>query len=301
MKIALAPIALFVYNRPKHTRETIEALLGNAESEHSDLFIFSDAAKHKSTESAVNEVRDFINKITGFNKVTIIERDANLGLAKSVIDGVTKLCNEYGRVIVLEDDLRVSPHFLHFMNASLDRFENDERVMQIAGYMFPVKLTFNEDALFLPLTSSWGWATWQRAWQHFDSTASGYLTLANNKQLKRAFNLNGRYAYFQMLQAQISNEVDSWAIRWYLSVFLKKGLVLYPKTTMVENSGFDGTGVNCAASEFESTPIDQNFKILTFPLSSEISPIFNELIRQLPKPKFNLKTYITRLIKKIKA
>jgi len=296
-----APIALFVYNRPKHTRETVYALLKNSEAAHSDLYIFSDAAKHESAQTAVFEVREFIRQIKGFNSITITERDKNLGLANSIIDGVTHLCDKLGKVIVLEDDLRVSPYFLNFMNKALDRYQHDEKVMQIAGYMFPVKLIMEKDSLFLPLTSSWGWATWQSAWQHFDKSASGYSVLADNKTLRKAFDLSGRYAYFQMLQAQMRNEVDSWAIRWYLSVFLKKGLVLYPRTSLVENSGFDGSGVNCVASGFEDTPIDSNFKINSFPSKIEVSSSFNTLINQLPQPKFSLKSYISRLMMRFKV
>jgi len=296
-----APIALFVYNRPKHTRDTIEALLKNRESASSDLFIFSDAARHEAAQVAVSEVRTFIHQITGFKTVTIIEREKNWGLANSVIDGVTKLCKEHDRVIVLEDDLRVSPYFLAYMNAGLERYQDNENVMQIAGYMFPVRLMIEDEALFLPLTSSWGWATWQRAWQHFDEVASGYSMLANDRLMRKAFNLNGRYAYFKMLQAQLRNEVNSWAIRWYLSVFLKQGLVLYPRVSLVENLGFDGSGVNCVASGFADTPLDDNFSVKIFPTRVNISPVFSSVIDQLPKPKFSFKAYIGRIIRQLKV
>jgi hypothetical protein len=156
----------------------------------------------------------------------------------------------------------------------------------------------DEDTLFLPLTTSWGWATWQRAWQQFDVTASGYSALIQDKALRRSFDLKGRYAYFKMLKAQINKEVDSWAIRWYLTVFLKEGLVLYPGKSMVENSGFDGSGINCVASEFEDTPIDPEFKIKTFSTQINTSPLFESFIDQLPKPRFNYKSLINRLIKK---
>jgi len=169
-----APIVLFVYNRPEHTRRTVTSLLKNSAAAMSDLFVFSDAAKDKSAEEAVRQVREYIRQISGFKNLTIYERDSNWGLANSVIDGVTRICNEFGKVVVLEDDLQVSPHFLAYMNAGLYKYEHDEQVMQIAGYMFPVDIQSNEDALFLPLTSSWGWATWQNSWEKFDKTASSF-------------------------------------------------------------------------------------------------------------------------------
>src|SRR5689334_19947926 len=115
----LAPITLFVYNRPEHTRRTVEALLKNELAAESDLFIFSDAPKKPESDESVRMVRDYIHAITGFKSVTIIERDRNWGLADSIIDGVTSVVNQYGRIIVLEDDLVVSAHFLEYMNTAL--------------------------------------------------------------------------------------------------------------------------------------------------------------------------------------
>lgn len=292
-----APIALFVYNRPQHTQQTVEALLLDPLAKQSDLYIFSDAARHDGAKVAVDQVRSYINQISGFNKVEIVERTTNWGLANSVIDGVTRLCKDFGKVIVLEDDLVVSPHFLEYMNTGLNKYQSDEKVMQIAGYMFPIKVETTEDALFMPLTSSWGWATWDRAWQHFDPDAKGYDVLVNNFELKNAFNIGSRYPYFKMLEAQKSNRVDSWAIRWYLSVFLLGGLILYPKKSLVENYGFDGSGVNCIASGFVNMPIDRDFKVSSYPNDIETSVLFSEIISQIPKPKLSIKSFINRLIK----
>lgn len=299
-KYALTPIALFVYNRPQHTQQTVEALLLNAEAKDSDIYIFSDAAKNERANAAVAEVRSYIKQISGFNSIEIIEREKNWGLANSVIDGVTRLCKDFGKVIVLEDDLVVSPHFLEYMNAGLEKYQSDEKVMQIAGYMFPVEVNTHDDALFLPLTSSWGWATWQRAWQHFDPNAKGYDLLKNDSKLRKSFDLRDKYPYFKMLESQKTKKVDSWAIRWYLSVFLLDGLVLYPKKSLVGNYGFDGSGVNCIASGYANTPIDKDFAVNVMPPTTKISELFDEIIHQLPKPKLSIKSYFKRLRKAFK-
>ncbi|MDG1097676.1 MAG: glycosyltransferase [Methylophilaceae bacterium] len=299
--INYAPVALFVYNRPWHTRQTVEALLLNHQSKESDLYIFSDAPRNEAAREAVEEVRGYIKQVSGFNKVSIIERDANWGLANSVINGVTILCNEFGRVIVLEDDLVVSPNFLEFMNSGLAKYEFDEKVMQIAGYMFPVEIEISDDALFMPLTSSWGWATWKRAWEQFDASASSYNMLKNNKKVKYDFDLQGKYPYFKMLEAYKRNQVQSWAIRWYLSVFVLNGLVLYPKTTLVENVGFDGSGVNCIASEFPRNPFDPDFIVKKFPHLIEVSTNFFDIVKLTPKTKVNFKSYVKILWKAFKV
>lgn len=298
--INTAPIALFVYNRPQHTYKTVEALLKNAEAVHSDLYIFSDAAKSREAEFAVNQVRKYIHKISGFKSINIVEREKNWGLANSIIDGVTKLCNEYGKVIVLEDDLLVSPHFLNFMNNGLELYKNEPSVMQIAGYMFPASLSIDDDALFLPFISSWGWATWSRAWRSFDATASNFQKLKGDKELVKRFNLNGNYDYFKMLKSQQSGKTESWAIRWYLSVFFLNGLTLYPKKTLVENNGFDGTGENCLISDIRVTTLDNNFKVMKLPKSIKLSSHIYVVYKALPRPqaKFTLiKAYIKRCMR----
>lgn len=293
--MAYAPLALFVYNRPEHTRRTVEALAANALAGETPLHVFSDAPKNAAASQAVAEVRAYIRTIAGFKSVTIIARDTNFGLARSIIDGVTGLCEKYGRVIVLEDDLTTSPNFLSYMNEGLARYEHEERVMQIAGYMFPVILTMDEDALFLPFTSSWGWATWQRAWQHFDATSAGYERLVKDESLRQAFDLNGRYQYFKMLDSQLRGQTDSWAIRWYLSVFVMNGLTLYPKKTLVVNCGFDGSGVHCVASRIEGAMIDQDFRVTTMPQQVSVSERYLDILEGLPKPKVNLKTMVNRV------
>jgi len=259
-----APIVLFVYNRPVHTRRMVESLLQNEEASSSELFIYADAPKNSEAGEAVHEVRAYIHTITGFRSVSIVERDKSWGLANSIIDGVTAVVNRFGRIIVLEDDLVVSPNFLGYMNTALERYQDDDRVMQISGHMFPAQFTADTDAVFLPMTTSWGWATWERAWKHFNAEAKGYAQLKQDAALRKRFNLDGAYDYFSMLEAQIAGLVDSWAIRWYLSVFMQGGLVLFPVKSLVENAGFDGSGTHCGAGG-SAVEFTSQFIVKTFP------------------------------------
>lgn len=292
--MSLAPVALFVYNRSSHTRQTLEALAANTLAGETPLYVFSDAPKNEGVRESVEEVRSYIRTITGFQSLSIVERESNFGLARSIIDGVTSLCAEHGRVIVVEDDLVTSPHFLSYMNDGLARYEHEERVMQIAGYMFPVSLKLEEDALFLPFTSSWGWATWERAWRHFDASGSGHRRLVEDESMRRAFDLNGKYGYFQMLESQLRGETDSWAIRWYLSVFLMNGLTMYPKKTLVKNCGFDGSGVNCVASRIETDVIDENFRVTAMPSDVALSVKYEVILSQFPNPRLNVGSILNR-------
>ena len=280
-----APIALFAYNRPSHTRLTVEALLANALANQTPLHVFSDAPKNEAAGLAVAEVRSYIRSISGFKSVTIIERETNFGLARSIIDGVTCMCEEYGRVIVMEDDLITSPHFLSYMNDALTRYEDEDQVMQVSGYMFPAQLEVTPQGLFLNFPTSWGWATWKRAWDKFDLKAEGYSLLKDNPEMIRTFNLDGRYDYYSMLQSYLSGRAESWAIRWHLTVFMNKGLVLYPSETLVENIGFDGSGVNCVASSIEQSQVSQSSQVIDLPNELTLSQYYREVIDAIPRRK----------------
>lgn len=239
-----APILLFVYNRPEHVRRNIQALLKNELAAESELFIYSDAAKDETSQAAVKEVRTFIRSIQGFKKITIIERAENWGLARSIIDGVTTLINRYGRVIVLEDDLVVAPHFLQFMNDALETYRDEERVGHIQACDFTHDPSL-PDTFLIKWTGSWGWGTWDRAWKHFNADGKALLTELESRKLTYTFDFNGKYGYTRMLRRQIKGKNNSWAIRWNASLFLKDILSLNVGKSLVQNEGFDGSGTNC--------------------------------------------------------
>ena len=137
-----APVVLFVYNRLDHTMNVIESLANNLLAKETDLYVFSDAAKTEKGLDVVNAVREYIRKTDwreNFQKVTIVEAKQNKGLAKSIIGGVTEILEKYGKVIVVEDDLVLSPYFLQYMNGALDYYKDVEDVWSISGYSFPMK------------------------------------------------------------------------------------------------------------------------------------------------------------------
>lgn len=253
----LAPIALFVYNRLTHTRQTIEALQKNMLAIESDLIIFSDAAKSEAQVEAVGKVRQYIHQIGGFKSVTIIERKVNYGLAKSIIEGVTSIVNKFGRIIVLEDDLVVSPYFLRFMNDALDFYQNEEKVMHISGYMFPIDNESLPETFFLRTSSCWGWATWDRAWKHFSKEPKKLLKEFSEETVSR-FNMDGAYNFWTQVEQNENGLINTWAVFWYASIFQVSGLCLHPAFSMVNNIGHDGTGENCREGGDFSTTLARN-------------------------------------------
>jgi hypothetical protein len=249
MTSTLAPIALFVYNRPDHLRKTISALRVNPLARNSPLYVFSDGPNGSQDIEAVKAVRRFVKSVTGFGEISIRQQPKNLGLARSIISGVTELSVAYGRVIVLEDDLLVAPGFLTFMNQALDRYQNEQQVMQVSGYMFPVEHPRRlGQTFFCRVPTSWGWATWARAWQRLNLDSTAMLESLQTPDRHDAFNLNGAYPYFEHLTQQAQGTLDVWGVRWYASMFIAGGLCLYPGQSLVQNIGMDGTGRHCGRS-----------------------------------------------------
>jgi len=250
---SLAPIALFVYNRIDHTRYTVDALRQNILASESELFIFSDGPKSERNASAVSSVREFVHSINGFKTVTIIEREKNYGLANSIIDGVTTLVNKYGKIIVVEDDLVTSKYFLEYMNTALEVYADVHEVVSIHGYMYPTKMKLPETFLIRG-TDCWGWATWKRGWDIFEKDSKKLLVELQQHDLLYTFDWDGSYKNSKMLQQQINGNVDSWAIRWHASAFLKKKLTLYPSISLVNNIGGDSEGTHTKSlHEFQTS------------------------------------------------
>jgi len=254
IKKSLAPITLFVYNRIEHTKQVIEALKKNNLAKQSMLYIFSDAPKTEKEEEKVQQVRNYIKTITGFKVVNIIEREKNYGVAENLIDAITGIINLYGKVIMLEDDDVSSKYFLKYMNDALNFYEDDERVFEISPYLYPTKEKLPE-TFFLPLINSWGFGTWKRAWNYFEKDGAKLLSEIKRRGLGKKFDINGTYPYLKMLRYQVQGKNDSWAIRMYASFFLKKGLVLYPKESLVRNIGFDNTGIHGNKTEMFDTSL----------------------------------------------
>lgn len=258
-----APIAFFAYRRPAHAKASLEALSKCEGAKESELYIFSDGAKDGNDRKSVEEVRELIAGRKWCGRVNIIERERNLGLAASIISGVTELCEKYGRAIVLEDDLVVSPQFLNYMNDALNIYQSTPEVMHISGYILPIKAKLPE-TFFYRATTCWGWATWKRAWDSFEPDPKKLLDEIVAKGLLEEFDVKGSTGFSETLKANAEGRMKTWAIRWYASVFLKGGLCLHPGESLVSNIGLDGSGVHCGKSnDYDVKVREQRIKDFT--------------------------------------
>ncbi|WP_194091526.1 glycosyltransferase family protein [Vibrio hibernica] len=290
----LAPIVLFVYNRPEHTAKTIQALQKNVLASESELIIYADAAKNDAAQEKVDKVGELLTNISGFKKVTIIKQDKNIGLANSIISGVTENVNKYGSVIVLEDDLVTSPYFLTYMNDALNLYADKKNVWHISGWNYPIDDDGLGDTFLWRTMNCWGWATWSDRWQHFEKNTDN-LIASFSKDNKYQFNLDGAEDFWGQVLANKKGKINTWAIYWYATIFKNKGLCLNPVVTYVNNIGFDGSGVHCGVSDTYHSPLNVGKKIK---FESELNENEYALSRIQRFYKKSKKTFIQKLIHK---
>jgi hypothetical protein len=234
-----APIILFAFNRPEHTRRTLSALKQNHLADSSLLFIYIDGPKRDFTDEQIqkiNAVKEVAKEEQWCSEVKIIESKTNKGLAVSIMEGVTQIVNNFGRVIVLEDDLVSDKWFLKFMTDALTVYENEDEVVSVTGYIYPVNKPLPNN-FFLKGTDCWGWATWKRGWDIFENDGNKLLTELETKKLTSDFDFYDSYPYVQMLRDQIANKNNSWSILWCASAYLKNKYTLYPGHSLIQNIG----------------------------------------------------------------
>ena len=293
--MTLAPIVLFVYKRPWHTKQTVEALQKNELANDSDLFIFSDGPKTERDVEKVKEVRNYIKSIYGFKKITVIEREKNWGLAANIIDGVTTIINEYGKIIVLEDDLVTSPYFLRFMNEALEMYKDEEKVWHISGWNYPIEADGLGDIFFWRVMNCWGWATWVDRWKHYEKNIDEIINEFTKKDIKR-FNLDGVENFWGQVIANKKGKINSWAIFWYAVIFKNNGLCLNPTVSFVQNIGLDGSGIHCGKNDIFISNLNNKRDVL-FEKNVDESQTAVELVK-----KFYLlkrKSFLSRIMNKL--
>lgn len=243
----LAPIIIFTYNRPHHIRKMLQTLENAELAQDSDVFIFSDGAKNANAIEHVNRVRAIIAEPWNFKKITIIERERNVGLAQNVISGVSEIIKRYGKIIVLEDDLEIARVGLRYFNDALDAYEQEEKVMEISGYMYPIKDAYKlPETFFFRVANSWGWATWKRAWDKYNTDIDQLIADFDKDKIKK-FSIDNTENFWKQVKEYKAGKINSWAIRWYLTLFNNDGFALYPRQSMIQNMGTDGSGTHSDA------------------------------------------------------
>ena len=239
-----APVALFVYARPDHTRRTLEALAANRLAVDTDLVVFADGPRGHADRAKVEDTRAIARSANGFRSVRVVERAGNLGLADNIVSGVCETLRAGERVIVLEDDIVTAPGFLQFMNASLERYRDVSEVWHVSGWNYPIEQEGLSDAFFYRAMNCWGWASWTDRWEHYRRDPA-QIERSFTPEMRRAFNLDGAHDFYSQIVDNLKGRRKTWAIFWYATIFAQGGLCLNPAHSLVHNIGLDGTGENC--------------------------------------------------------
>ncbi len=299
----LSPLALFVFNRPKHTKEVIQALLLNKLIEQTQIYIFSDQANvgNEENKRLVQEVRIIIKSSPWHVRPIIIERSTNFGLAKNIISGINYVLEKHDDIIVLEDDIITSPGFLEFMNNALDLYRDDQEVMHISGYMFPLKKKLPE-TFFYNTASCWGWGTWKNSWNKYEPDTAILLSHFKNEQEVYRFNIENSYNFHQQLVANHVKTLNTWAVKWYATIFNNDGFSLHPGKSLTKNIGHDGSGINSSIDEsFENDPLAKSVKVERINITE--SSVVRKLMKQyysVNKTKYSRSFFASLLSKEAK-
>lgn len=256
-----APVAVFVYNRVEQTQRILDALNCNTLSDKTKIFIFSDAAKDNTEKEKVKQVRNYIQNFknnNSFQETNLILAEKNLGLQDSLINGITRIINEYGKVIVVEDDILTSKDFLTFMNSALMYYQDDNKVWSVSGYTPRLRSLkrLQTDVYCSVRGNCWGWATWSNRWNRIDWEVSDYEKFIVNKNEIKRFNEGGK-DMTSLLKLQKNGSINSWAIRWNYQQYKEQMISIFPKFSKVQNIGFDGTGTNGGIANSFNTSIKE--------------------------------------------
>lgn len=305
MEPTLAPIVLFVYNRPWHTQQTLEALAKNELAKECILYIYADGSKVNAAEETIEKIKETracLKKQQWCKEVIIIEREINLGLANSIITGVTEIVNKHAKVIVLEDDIITSKGFLHYMNDALSLYEFEEKVWHISGYWYPANGSRKlPETFFFNAATCWGWATWKRAWDQLITNPQEIkekVLLLENGLFR--FNIENAYPFFDQLQLNIDQSIHTWAIKWYGSIFLNNALSLHPHHSLTNNIGFDGTGINCEQSVYYSwSTLSKSIRVKNIKLVESV--LSRKLLKLFFNPETHSKNVTLKLFMKLKV
>lgn len=270
-----APIAVFAFNRANNLERTLQALSRNELADQSAVTIFCDGPRTEEERQKTDAVRRIARAVSGFAEVTVIEREENWGLKKSLETGIACMFEAHERLIVVEDDIVTSKFFLQYMNDALELYARHSKVASISGYCVPHSLKAAPETFFLRGGECWGWATWKDRWQAlYTGDAQKMLDAIHSNDLIKYFNLDGAGVSTSILQDAAQGKVSSWFMPWSAAICLAGRLTLHPSCTLIKNIGFDA-GTHCNGAEIPQAVLSCHRVNVSFQKIEENIPMLN--------------------------
>jgi hypothetical protein len=256
------PVAFFVFNRPAVTKIVFDRI---RQARPPVLMLIGDGPRHnRAGESdACRQVRQIVERVAWPCEVLKNYSDTNLGCGARVASGLDWVFQQVEEAIILEDDCLPDSTFFRFCSELLERYRDEQRVMQIAGsnLLFGRRAT-DDSYYFSRYSQCWGWATWRRAWRHFDFDMHSWKE--NREACLAKFTHNGERAFWQHGWDSIAaKRLDTWDYQWSLSVLNANGLSITPAVNLVSNLGF---GFDATHTRSRLLALHQAARAMEFPL-----------------------------------
>ena len=204
----------------------------------------------------------------------------------SVIGAIDWLFKNEDRGIILEDDCDASEDFFRFCKEMLELYKNEEKVMHISGENPLDRKVGNASYYFSPIEHCWGWATWKRAWDHFDPDMENFPAYKANKSLKQIFDRKKDIFYWDKIFDDIYSDRlnSSWAYIWTFSIFQKSGVCVTPNYNMISNLGFGKEATH--SKVYDKNLANRNFENLGNISHPESISIFNNVTNEIMDARF---------------
>ena len=256
------PILLITFNRPHHTRLTLEALLLQKPTE---LYIFQDGPRPENLEdfnkcqSVRSVIEELLQNITYDMKIHKCYSDVNRGCRDAIIYAISSVLKKHESVIVLEDDIVTSPAFLSYMNMALEYYRDNKSVYSISGFShspsrFKIPDMYAYDVYASPRLFNWGWGTWRDRWENVDWLMAYYEDFIHNQSQVEAFNRSGD-DMTQMLIEEKEGRSSAWDIQFAFHHFKHHAVSIVPCISYTKNIGCDGSGTHCGSTVVESDEV----------------------------------------------
>jgi hypothetical protein len=290
------PVSLFIFNRPDCTEKVFEQIRSRQPSR---LLIVADGPRSDHPEDIEKCVRTraILEKVDWPCELLVNLSDRNLGCAKRISSGLDWVFQHVDEAIILEDDCLPHPTFFRYCDELLDRYRMDERVMHISGDNFQFGRKRGEASYYFSVFPHvWGWATWRRAWRHFEGVMDNWLEISRGNYLARVLPERSALNYWtKIFQAVYCGSVNSWAYPWTLACWLQGALSLLPNCNLVSNIGFGSNATHTrGVNEYSNLPTES----LPFPL---VHPRF--IMRDFEADQFTQRTHFCApsLISKVRG